>query len=172
MASSYRHRKRTGQEERQAVEWLAAAAESGHRGAMMDLGIVYLQGIKRIGLARNPYRAKLLFEQALRDREDVVYEQQTGNGRSWKYTVESVNRWLARIPESVMRLDLEGLEGAQRRQAIEQWYAREQQRLRAQTPEPDSESQALLQQQLDALEQQRSVLLNADAAAPPVEPAD
>jgi TPR repeat protein len=165
MASSYRHRKRTEQEERQAVEWLAAAAKSGHHGAMVDLGVVYLQGIKRVGLERNPYRAKRLFEQALRDREDTVYEQQTGNGRSWQYTVDSVNRWLTQIPESVMRLDLEGLEGAQRRQAIEQWYAREQQRLRAQTPEPDDEPQALLRQQLDELAQQRSVLLSADLTA-------
>ena len=165
MASSYRHRKRTEQEERQAVEWLAAAAKSGHRGAMVDLGVVYLQGVKRIGLERNPYRAKLLFEQALRDREDVVYEQQTGNGRSWQYTVDSVNRWLAQIPESVMRLDLEGLEAEQRRQAIEQWYTREQQRLRAQTPEPAVESQVLRQQQLDELDQQRSVLLGADLTA-------
>jgi TPR repeat protein len=100
MASRYRHRKRTGEEERQAIEWLTAAAESGPRGAMVDLGIVYLQGVKRIDLAPDPYRAKLLFEQALRDTEDVVYEQQTGNGRGWKYTVESVNRWLARVPES------------------------------------------------------------------------
>ena len=166
MASRYRHRKRTEQEERQAIEWLADAAESGHRGAMVDLGMVYLQGVKRIGLERNPYRAKVLFEQALRDREDTVYEQQTGNGRSWQYTVESVNRWLARIPESVMRLDLEGLETAQRRQAIELWYAREQQRLRAQTPEPEDEAQVLLQQQLDALEQQRNVLLSAELTTP------
>jgi TPR repeat protein len=101
MARRYRHRKRTGEEERQAIEWLADAAESGHRGAMVDLGIVCLQGVERIGLAPDPYRAKLLFEQALRDKEDVVYEQQTGNGRGWKYTVESVNRWLARVPESV-----------------------------------------------------------------------
>lgn len=136
MASSIRHRKRTGQEDRQAIEWLAAAAESGHRGAMVDLGVVYLQGIKRIGLERDPYRAKLLFEQALRDREDTVYEQQTGNGRSWKYNVESVNRWLARIPEPVMRLNLEGLEAETRRQTIEQWYTGEQQRLRAQTRRP------------------------------------
>jgi TPR repeat protein len=156
MASSYRHRQRTEQEERQAIEWLAAAAESGHRGAMVDLGVVYLQGIKRIDLERNPYRAKLLFEQALRDREDVVYEQQTGNGRSWQYTVDIVNRWLAKLPESVMRLDLEGLEAEQRRQTIEQWYSREQQRLRAQTP---------LQQQLDELDQQRSVLLSSELTA-------
>jgi hypothetical protein len=172
MASSIRHRKRTEQEERQAIEWLAAAAESGHHGAMVDLGVVYLQGIKRIGLERDPYRAKLLFKQALRDREDTVYEQQTGNGRSWKYTMESVNRWLARIPESVMRLDLEGLKAEQRHQAIDQWYAGEQQRLRAQNTEPEDEAQVLLQQQLDALAQQRSVLLGADVAAPLVEPAD
>jgi len=161
MASSYRHRKRTEQEERQAVEWLSAAAKSGHRGAMVDLGVVYLQGIKRIGLARNPYRAKLLFEQALRDREDVVYEQQTGNGRSWQYTVDNVNRWLTQIPESVMRLDLEGLEAQQRQQAIEQWYASEQQRLRAQIPEPEDGTPVSRQQRLDELEQQRNVLLGA-----------
>jgi hypothetical protein len=161
MASSYRHRKRTEQEERQAVEWLSAAAKSGHRGAMVDLGVVYLQGIKRIGLARDPYRAKLLFEQALRGREDVVYEQQTGNGRSWQYTVDSVNRWLTQIPESVMRLDLEGLEAQQRQQAIEQWYASEQQRLRAQIPEPEDGTQVSRQQRLDELEQQRNVLLGA-----------
>ena len=166
MASSVRHRKRTMQEERQAVEWLAAAAKRGHRGAMVDLGIVYLQGIKRIGLARNPYRAKRLFEQALRDREDVVYEQQTGNGRSWKYTVDSVNRWLAQIPESVMRLDLEGLEAEQRRQAIEQWYTGEQQRLRAQIPKPEDSTQVSRQQRLDELDQQRNVLLGGDDTAP------
>jgi TPR repeat protein len=166
MASRYRHRQRTGQEERQAIEWLAAAAESGHRGAMVDLGVVYLQGVKRIGLERNPYRAKLLFEQALRDREDVVYEQQTGDGRSWRYTVESVNRWLAQIPGSVMRLNLEGLETEQRRQAIEQWYAREQQRLRSPSPEAGDRSQLLRQQQLDELDRQRSVLLGTDLTAP------
>ncbi len=162
MARRYRTRKRTAQEEQQAVEWLAAAAGSGHRGAMVDLGMVYLQGIKRIGFERNPYRAKLLFEQALRDREDVVYEQQTGNGRSWKYTVKSVRSWLARVPDTLQRLNLEGLEGAQRQQAIARWYAQEQQTLRTQTPEPDGEALTVLQQQLDDLEQQRVVLLNED----------
>jgi len=165
MASRYRHRKRTGQEERQAIEWLAAAAESGHRGAMVDLGAVYLRGVKRTGLERNPYRAKLLFEEALRDRVDTVYEQQTGNGRGWKYTVDSVNRWLARVPEAVRRLDLEGLEGVQRRQAIEQWYAQERKILRAQSvAKQGEEAPALQQQQLAELEQQRTVLLKADPA--------
>ena len=158
MARRYRTRKRTEQEEQQAIDWLAAAVESDHHGAMVDLGIVYLQGIRRIGLERNPYRSKLLFEQALRDREDTVYAQQTGNGRGWKYTVESVNRWLDKIPESVKRLDLEGLQGAQRQQAIDQWYAREQQALQAQTPAPEGEALALLQKQLDELEQQRAML--------------
>lgn len=151
MARRYRTHQRTEQEERQAIGWLSAAAESDHRGAMVDLGVVYLRGIKRIGLERNPYRSKLLFEQALRDRQDTIYAQQTGNGRGWKYTVESVNRWLSRIPESVMRLDLEGLQGAQRQQAIEQWYAQEQLALNAQTPAPEGTA-------LDDLEQQRAVL--------------
>jgi len=158
MARRYRTRKRTEQEEQQAVDWLAAAVESDHRGAMVDLGVIYLQGIRRIGLERNPYRSKALFEQALHDREDTVYAQQTGNGRGWKYTVESVNRWLDKIPESVRRLDLEGLQDPQRQQAIDQWYAEEQQALQAQTPAPEGEALALLQKQLDALEQQRTIL--------------
>ena len=158
MARRYRTRKRTEQEEQQAVDWLAAAVESDHRGAMVDLGVIYLQGIRRIGLERNPYRSKALFEQALHDREDTVYAQQTGNGRGWKYTVESVNRWLDKIPESVRRLDLEGLQDPQRQQAIDQWYAQEQQALQAQTPAPEGEALALLQKQLDALEQQRTIL--------------
>jgi TPR repeat protein len=158
MAYRYRSGKRTEQEGQQAIDWLAAAVESDHRGAMVDLGVIYLQGIRRIGLERNPYRSKALFEQALHDREDTVYAQQTGNGRGWKYTVESVNRWLDKIPESVMRLDLEGLQGPQRQQAIDQWYAQEQQALQAQTLALEGEALTLLQKQLDALEQQRTML--------------
>jgi len=103
-------------------------------------------------------RSKALFEQALHDREDTVYAQQTGNGRGWKYTVESVNRWLDKIPESIRRLDLEGLQGVRRQQVIDQWYAQEQQALQAQTPAPEGEALTLLQKQLDDLEQQRSML--------------
>jgi hypothetical protein len=159
VARSYRTRKRTEAEEQQAVDWLTAAAQSGHRGAMVDLGVVYLQGIRRIGLERNPYRARLWFEQALNGVDDTVYAQQTGNGRGWKYTVESVNRWLGNIPEPVMRLDLEGLEGAQRRAAIEQWYAREHQALQTQIAESQGEAQAGLKKQLGQIEQQYTVLL-------------
>jgi hypothetical protein len=78
----------------------------------------------------------------------------------------SVNRWLEQIPESVTRLDLEGLEVEQRRQAIEQWYKREQRLLRAQTPTPENKARVLLQQRLDALEQQRNVLLSAVMTTP------
>jgi hypothetical protein len=160
MARSYRTRKRSEQEEQQAVDWLAAAAQSGHRGAMVDLGIVYLQGIGRIGLESNPYRARRLFELALHDGEDTVYAQQTGNGRGWKYTAESVNRWLDRIPAPVARLDIEGLDAVQRRDAIERWYAQERQALLAQIAASQGEPQTLLQKQLEQLDQQRSVLLN------------
>jgi TPR repeat protein len=159
MATSYRHRKRTEQEEEQAIEWLTAAAESGHRGAMVDLGAVYLRGIKRIGMERNPYRAKQLFEQALRGREgDVIYEQKTHRG-SWQYTMRNMNIWLAQLPEAVQRLDLEGLQGAERQQAIEQWYTQERETLQLQAPESESEALALQKKQLEQIEQQRAVLL-------------
>jgi hypothetical protein len=159
MATRYRHRKRTEQEEQQAMEWLTAAAESGHRGAMVDLGSVYLRGVKRIGLERNPYRAKQLFEQALQDREgDVIYEQKTHRG-SWKYTMRTMNKWLAQVPEAVQRLDLEGLQGEERQQAIEQWYTQERETLQSQTPEPESEALALQKKQLEQIEQQRAILL-------------
>ena len=159
MASRYRHRKRTEQEEQQAMEWLTAAAESGHRGALVDLGSVYLQGVKRIDLERNPYRAKQLFEQALRDREgDVIYEQKTHRG-SWQYTMRTMNTWLAQVPEAVQRLDLEGLQGEERQQAIEQWYTQERETLQSQTPEPESEALALQKKQLEQIEQQRAILL-------------
>jgi hypothetical protein len=94
--------------------------------------------------------------------DDTVYAEQTGNGRGWKYTVESVNRWLGKIPEPVMRLDLEGLDEVQRRDAIEQWYAQEQQALQARTVVPPGEGQALLQKQLQELARQRGVLLGED----------
>jgi TPR repeat protein len=165
MARNYRTRKRTVQEEQQAIDWLQAAAQSDHRGAMVDLGVVYLQGIKRIGLEPDPYRAKLLFQQALRNRDDTVYAEQGASGKGWKYTVESVNRWLGKIPEPVMRLDLEGLDAVQRRNAIEQWYAQEQQALLAKSELPQGESKALLRKQLEQLDQQRSVLLKEDREA-------
>ena len=74
--------------------------------------------------------------------------------------MESVNRWLARVPEPVMRLDLEGVEGAQRHRAIEQWYAQEIKMLQSQTPAPEGEALARLNKQLDEIARQRAVLLS------------
>ena len=165
MARSYRTRKRTEQEERQAIEWLTAAEQSGHRGAMVDLGAVYLQGVKRIGLVRDPYRATRLFERALNGREgEIIYEQRTQRG-SWQYTVKNVERWLAQVPDYVRRLDLEGLRGAQRRQAIELWYEQERDALLAQRPEPDARASAQQKKQLDGLDQQYAVLLNREQSS-------
>jgi TPR repeat protein len=162
VARSYRTRQRTLEEERQAVELLTSAARSGHRGAMVDLGLVYVQGVKNIDLKRNRYRAKGLFEQARRDREDVVYLQKGRNGRSWSYTVDIVDRHLSRLPENLQRLDLEGLEGELRSEAIEQWYTEEQQRLQTQIQDSQSEDRAVLQKQLEELSKQRDVLLDED----------
>jgi len=160
MARSSRTRKRTEQEEWQAIEWLTAAAQSGHRGAMVDLGAVYLHGVKRIGRERNPYRAKQLFEQALRGREgDVIYEQRTHRG-SWQYTVRIVNRWLEQVPDYVRRLDLEGLQGVQRRQAIDRWYEQEREALLSQLPELDGGTLTQQKKQLDGLDQQYALLSN------------
>ena len=157
MARRYRTRKRTEQEERQAIEWLTVAAQNGHRGAMVDLGAVYLQGVKRIGRERNPYRAKQLFEQALRGREgDVIYEQQTHRG-SWQYTVRNVDRWLAQVPDYVRRLDLEGLQGVQRRKAIDRWYEQERDAILSQLPDGDGGTLAQ-QKTLDGLDHQYAVL--------------
>jgi TPR repeat protein len=115
-----------------AREWYRAAAEQGVAEAEYEVA----------GFTRGREQKIVWY---------TVYAQQTGNGRGWKYTVESVNRWLSRIPEPVMRLDLEGLQGTQRQQAIEQWYAQEQLALKAQIPAPEGKA-------LDDLEQQRAVL--------------
>ena len=165
MARSYRTRKRTEQEERQAIEWLTAAAQSGHRGAMVDLGAVYLQGVKRIGLIRDPYRAKRLFERALRGREgDVIYEQRTHRG-SWQYTVRNVDRWLDQVPDYVRRLELEGLQGAQRRQAVDRWYKQERDALLSQLSELDGGTPDQQKKQLDGLDRQYAVLSKEDQSS-------
>jgi hypothetical protein len=71
-----------------------------------------------------------------------------------------MNNWLAQVPEAVQRLDLEGLQGEERQQTIEQWYTQERETLQSQTPAPEGEALALQKKQLDQIEQQRAVLLN------------
>ena len=72
--------------------------------------------------------------------------------------MRSMNNWLAQVPEAIQRLDLAGLQGEQRQQAIEQWYQQERERLQSLTPEPEGEALAQQKKQLDQIEQQRAVL--------------
>jgi TPR repeat protein len=80
-----------------AVRWLTAAVAQGHRGAMYDLGSVYLQGIKDIGLARDPARARALFEQALDGGGEVLYRYTGRDGHGWIVTAQQVQRVLEGI---------------------------------------------------------------------------
>jgi TPR repeat protein len=93
-----RSMKSTPENLRRAVQWLTAAVAQGHRGAMYELGMVYLQGIKDIGLARDPARARALFEQALNGGGEVLYRYTGHDGHGWIVTAQQVQRMLERIP--------------------------------------------------------------------------
>lgn len=160
MAQRIRHRKRTPEEEAQAITWLHESESAGHRGAMVDLGILYLQGLARQGIDKNPYRARLLFEASLRGVDEIVYEQKRSGG-SWQYTVKSVNRWLDRIPESIKRLQLDNLHGEARRKEIVHWYERENERLHRQLDEASGEEATDHHKELELIEQQFNVMLEA-----------
>lgn len=95
-AHRVRSMKSTPDSLRRAVGWLAAAVAQGHRGAMYDLGMVYLQGIKEIGLARDPARARALFEQTLDGGGEVLYRYTGRDGRGWIITAQQVQRMLER----------------------------------------------------------------------------
>jgi TPR repeat protein len=96
-AHRLRSMKSTPESLHQAVRWLTAAVSQGHRGAMYELGTVYLQGIKDIGLARDPARARTLFEQALDGGGEVLYRYTGRDGRGWIVTAQQVERVLERI---------------------------------------------------------------------------
>jgi TPR repeat protein len=98
-AHRVRTQKSTPENQRRAVQWLTAAVAQGHRGAMHELGMVYLQGVKGIGLERDPARARALFEQALDGGGEVLYRYTGRDGRGWIITARQVRRTLARIPE-------------------------------------------------------------------------
>ncbi len=95
-ARRVRSTKSTPENLRRAVGWLTAAVAQGHRGAMYDLGMVHLQGIKDIGLARDPARARALFAQALDGGGEVLYRYTGRDGRGWIVTAEQVQRVLER----------------------------------------------------------------------------
>jgi len=93
-ARRIRTRKSTPEELRRAVDWLASAASQGHRGAMHELGMVYLQGVEAIGLARDRARARALLEQSLDGGGEVLYRYVGPDGRGWVVTAQQVRRAL------------------------------------------------------------------------------
>jgi hypothetical protein len=64
---------------------------------MFDLGMVYLQGLKDIGLARDPARARALFGQAFGGGGEVLYRYTGPDGHGWIVTAQQVRRVLERI---------------------------------------------------------------------------
>jgi TPR repeat protein len=96
-AHRLRSMKSTPESLRRAVRWLTAAVAQGHRGAMYELGTVYLQSIKDIGLARDPARARALFEQALDGGGEVLYRYTGRDGHGWIITAQQVERMLEQI---------------------------------------------------------------------------
>ena len=102
-ARRVRNAKSTPELKRRAVGWLTAAVAQGHRGAMHDLGFVYLQGIKEIGLARDPSRARALFERALDDGGEVLYHYTGSDGHGWIITAQQVQRMLEQIHRSSLK---------------------------------------------------------------------
>jgi TPR repeat protein len=101
-AHQVRSMKSTPESLHRAVRWLNAAVAQDHRGAMFELGFVYLQGIKDIGLARNPARARALFEQALDGGGEVLYRYTGRDGNGWIITAQQVQRVLKRIRISTL----------------------------------------------------------------------
>jgi hypothetical protein len=93
-AKRVRSMKSTPESLRRAVGWLTTAVAQGHRGAMVELGTVYLQGIEDIGLARDPARARALFEQALDGGGEVLYRYTGRDGHGWIITEQQVQEWI------------------------------------------------------------------------------
>jgi hypothetical protein len=119
---------------------------------------VYIQGLARQDIPKNPYRARTLFETSLQGVEDVVYEQRRPGG-SWQYTTKSVNRWLDRVPLAIRRLQLQGLEDEARRQEINDWYERESRRLQKKIDTDGGAASTEYDKELALIEQQRDLLL-------------
>jgi hypothetical protein len=84
---------------RRALDWLRSAAQSGHRGALYELGTVYAQGVHEIGLAPDPAQARSLFERALDGGGEELYRYADAGGRGWIVTAHQVRRWLERLPK-------------------------------------------------------------------------
>ena len=162
MARRIRSRPRTDDEERQAIAWFKTAATASHRGAMVELGHLYMAGLPRQHIERNYYRAKIFYERSVDGQDKIVYQQQTAHDRSWYISVDSIKRRLARIPDFMMRLDLEGLDGNARTDAINAWYAQEHAQLIVEARTASGDTLSEFNTALATLESQRDLLLLPD----------
>ena len=155
-------RKRTNEEEKQAIIWMYAAANNGHRGAMVWLGKTYMSGLVRHNIERNYYEARIWFEHAIEGKDDIVYRQQTSPTKAWQISVDSVNNYLKEIPEFMTRLNLEGLNDQHRVVAINEWYERERNTLHEKLELASEDEVSELSTALDTLRSQHEVLLKTN----------
>ena len=155
-------RKRTNEEEKQAVDWMYAAANSGHRGAMVWVGNQYMSGLARHKIKQNFYEAKIWFERAIEGKDDIVYQQQTSPTRSWHISVDSIKSRLQKIPDYIMRLNLEGVNEEQRTAVLNEWYERELDILYMKLEHAGDHEVSELNTALETLRAQHKVLLETN----------
>lgn len=78
------------------------AADQGHRGALVVMGSIYLRGLPKYGIEKNPEAARTALERALEGLEgDVVYARRNGS-MTVATKRESVERMLATIEMSTV----------------------------------------------------------------------
>ena len=128
---------------------------------MVDLGILYLRGLPSQHISKNPYRARSLFKASLLGVDKIVYEQKVSSG-SVLYTVETVNRWLGRIPAPITRLQLGGLQGDARAREINDWKEVENQLLKQKLESATVEEIAAYRKEQELIEQQSRLLLDSE----------
>lgn len=93
---------RTPDEEALAYQWMQDAADQGHRGALVVMGSIYLRGLPKYGIEKNPEAARTALERALEGLEgDVVYARRNGS-MTVATKRESVERMLANIEVSTV----------------------------------------------------------------------
>lgn len=99
-------RPRTDEEEGRAYALMQDAAEKRHRGAMVFMGRVYLRGVPKHGIDRDPAMARQLLEESLEGLEgDTVYQRRNGSVTVMT-TRDGVEKLLAGLPAEKRRAGL------------------------------------------------------------------
>ena len=155
-------RKRTHEEEKQAVKWMYSAASNGHRGAMVWVGNQYMSGLARHNIERNFYEARIWLERSIEGKDDIVYRQQTSPTRGWHISVDSVKSRLQKIPDYIMRLNLVEVSKDHRTAVINEWYERELNILYKKLDEAQDDEISELNSALETLRSQHEVLLKSN----------